>query len=429
MQTGLSTKNAPSPWVVLPHYAFGALAFLAACILLFFTSPDLLQHYLSPRLFTLTHILVLGWITMVIFGALYQLIPVVMEVRLYSEKLAITTFVLFGAGLITLSVSFWTFIFGRSIGLEAGGYMIVVAILLFTINIILSALKTERKTIENTFIITSILWLLLAVIIGIIMVLNFAFQFISVSHLQLLKMHAHIGFIGWFLLLVVGVASKLMPMFLIVHGLPRKLLNYAFFLINIGLLMLSVGYYIFPEIWLLALSGLLVIAGIIAFLRFNYVAFSKRIRKKLDVGLKMSATAFIMLGISVILGVIAVISPDFTATFQIKIEITYGVLIVLGFLSSLVLGQTYKTLPFIIWLKKYQSKVGKTKVPLPMELYSDKIAHYHFYTFVAGIIILVAGILISGVVLIKIGAVLLVITAVLYNYNVFKIILHKEKQL
>ena len=64
-----------------------------------------------------------------------------------------------------------------------------------------------------------------------------------------------------------------------------------------------------------------------------------------------------------------------------------------------------------------------------MELYSDKIAHYHFYTFVAGIIILVAGILISGVVLIKIGAVLLVITAVLYNYNVFKIILHKEKQL
>ena len=429
MQTGLSTKNAPSPWVVLPHYAFGALAFLAACILLFFTSPDLLQHYLSPRLFTLTHILVLGWITMVIFGALYQLIPVVMEVRLYSEKLAITTFVLFGAGLITLSVSFWTFIFGRSIGLEAGGYMIVVAILLFTINIILSALKTERKTIENTFIITSILWLLLAVIIGIIMVLNFAFQFISVSHLQLLKMHAHIGFIGWFLLLVVGVASKLMPMFLIVHGLPRKLLNYAFFLINIGLLMLSVGYYIFPEIWLLALSGLLVIAGIIAFLRFNYVAFSKRIRKKLDVGLKMSATAFIMLGISVILVVIAVISPDFTATFQIKIEITYGVLIVLGFLSSLVLGQTYKTLPFIIWLKKYQSKVGKTKVPLPMELYSDKIAHYHFYTFVAGIIILVAGILISGVVLIKIGAVLLVITAVLYNYNVFKIILHKEKQL
>lgn len=428
MQTGLSTKNAPSPYVVLPHYAFGAIAFLVACILLYFTAPDLTRHYLSPRLFTLTHILVLGWITMVIFGALYQLIPVVMEVRLYSEKMAMATFILFGAGLITLSVSFWTFTFGKNIGLEVGGYLIVVAIVIFAINIIVTASKTERKTIENTFIITSILWLLLTVIIGVIMVLNFEFHFISVSHLQLLKMHAHIGFIGWFLMLVIGVGGKLMPMFLIVHKLPRKLLVYSFYLINSGLLLLSAGYYYFPEMWFLALSGLLVILGIIAFLRFNYAAFSKRIRKKLDIGLKLSATAFIMLAICILLGVLAVISPDFVATIQTRLEIIYGVLIILGFLSALVMGQTYKTLPFIIWLKKYQSKVGKSKVPLPMELYSDKVAHYHFYTFVAGIIILIAGILINEVIVIKSGAVLLVITAVLYNYNVFKIILHKERK-
>lgn len=428
MQTGLSTKNAPSPYVVLPHYAFGAIAFLVACILLFFIAPDMTRHYLSPKLFTLTHVLVLGWITMVIFGALYQLIPVVMEVRLYSEKLAITTFLLFGVGLIILSVSFWSFTFTKNIGLEVGGYMIVVAVLLFAINIIVTAVKTERKTIENTFIVTSILWLLLTVILGIIMVLNFTFHFISVSHLQLLKMHAHIGFVGWFLLLVIGVGGKLMPMFLIVHKLPGKLLVYSFYLINGGLLLLSVGYYYFSEMWVLTVSGLLIILGIIAFLRFNYVAFSKRIRKKLDIGLKLSATAFIMLAVCILLGVLAVISPDFVATIQTRLEIIYGVLIVFGFLSALVLGQTYKTLPFIIWLKKYQSKVGKSKVPLPMELYSDKVAHYHFYTFVAGIIILIAGILINGIIIIKSGAVLLVITAVLYNYNVFKIILHKERK-
>lgn len=428
MQAGLSTKNAPSPSVVLPHYAFGAIAFLVACILLFFIAPDLTRHYLSPRLFTLTHILVLGWISIVIFGALYQLIPVVMEVRLYSEKLAITTFILFGAGLIILSVSFWNFTFTRSIGLEAGGYMIVAGVLLFTINIITTAAKTERKTIENTFIITSILWLLLTVIVGIIMVLNFEFHFISVSHLQLLKMHAHIGFVGWFLLLVIGVGGKLMPMFLIVHKLPGKLLVYSYYLINGGLLLLSVGYYYFPEMWFLTLSGLLIMLGIIAFLRFNYIAFSKRIRKKLDIGLKLSATAFIMLAICVLLGVLAVISPDFVATIQTRLEIIYGVLIIFGFLTALVLGQTYKTLPFIIWLKKYQSKIGKSKVPLPMELYSDKVAHYHFYTYVAGIIILIAGIVVNSIILIKAGAVLLVITAIMYNYNVFKIILHKERK-
>ncbi len=428
MQAGLSTKNAPSPNVVLPYFAFGAISFLVASIVLFIAAPDLTNHYLSPRLLTLTHLLVLGWITMIIFGALYQLIPVVMEVKLYSEKLAVITFFLFGAGLITLSASFWTFNFGRNIGLEVGGYLIIVAVFLFGFNTIMSAAKTERKNIENAFIITAVIWLLLTVTLGILLVLNFAFNFIPGSHLQLLKMHAHIGFVGWFLMLVIGVASKLMPMFLIVHKLPLKLLQYAYYLINGGLILLSVGYYYFPEKWFMLISALLVLAGVTAFLRFNYVAFSKRIRKKLDVGMKLSAAAFIMLGISLVLGTISLLSPGFLGVIQTRIEIAYGVLIVLGFLTALVLGQTYKTLPFIIWLQKYQAKVGKMKVPLPQELYSEKISNYHFLTFVSGIIVLIAGILLSEVLIVKIGAALMILTAALYNYNVFKIILHKEKK-
>jgi len=428
MQAGLSTKNAPSPNVILPYFSFGALSFMVASVVLFIVAPDLTRHYLSPRLLTLTHILILGWISMIIFGALYQLIPVVMEVKLYSEKLAVISFFLFAIGLITLSTSFWTFNFSRNIGLEVGGYLIITAVALFGINTLMSAAKTERKNIENVFIITSVVWLLLTVTLGILMVLNFAFHFIPGSHLELLKLHAHIGFIGWFLMLVVGVASKLMPMFLIVHKLPVKLLSYAYFLINGGLILLSIGYYYFPEKWFMLLSALPILAGVIAFLRYNYVAFSKRIRKKLDVGMKLSATAFIMLAISMVMGLAILIGPDLLGAMQTRFEIAYGILIVLGFLTSLVLGQTYKTLPFIIWLQKYQSKVGKTKVPLPQELYSEKLAGYHFYTFVASITVLIIGILMASVMVIQVGAVLMILTAALYNYNVFKIVLHKEKK-
>ncbi len=426
MQAGLSTKNAPSPNVVLPHYAFGALSFLVAATMLFFAAGDLVGHYLSPKLLSITHVLVLGWITMIIFGALYQLIPVIMEVKLYSEKLALVNFFIFGTGLVLLSASFWTFTFGRSIMLETGGVMVVLSMVLFAINTILSAVKTEVKNIENITIITAIFWLILTVVLGLIIVLNFAFQFIPGSHLQLLKSHAHIGMVGWFLLLVVGVASKLMPMFLIVHKLPRKLLVYAYILINIGLIALSLGYYFFNEPWFLTLSATTVIAGIVSFLRFNFIAFSKRIRKKLDVGMKMSALGFILLGISLVFGLFSVLSLEFTSQIQTRIEISYGVLLLFGFLSSLILGQTYKTLPFIVWLKKYQSKVGKQKVPLPLELYSDRIANIHLITFVLGIIMLITGILTGTVLIIQIAAVLLIITGLLYNYNVFKIIFHKE---
>jgi len=365
---------------------------------------------------------------MIIFGALYQLIPVVMEVKLFSEKLAVISFFLFAVGLITLSASFWTFTFSRNIGLEVGGYFIITAVLLFGINTLMSAAKTERKNIENAFIITSVIWLLLTVTLGILMVLNFAFHFIPGSHLELLKLHAHIGFIGWFLMLIIGVASKLMPMFLIVHKLPVKLLSYAYYLINGGLILLSVGYYYFPEKWFMLLSALPILIGVIAFLRYNYVAFSKRIRKKLDTGMKLSATAFIMLAISMVMGFAILIGPNLLGALQTRFEIAYGILIVLGFLTALVLGQTYKTLPFIIWLQKYQSKVGKIKVPLPQELYSEKLAGYHFYTFVASIIVLIGGILLAEVLVIQIGAALMILTAALYNYNVFKIVFHKEKK-
>ncbi len=425
MQAGLSTLNAPAPRVVLPYYGFGAIAFLISGIILFIAAPDMINHYLSPKLLSLTHLLVLGWISMIIFGALYQLIPVVMEVKLYSERLALITFFLFGTGILILVWSFWFFKFQRSIGLEIGGVLLILTVMLFAVNMFKSALKTERRNIENGFIVTSIVYLMLTVILGFLMVLNFMVPFIPRSHLDLLKLHAHLGMIGWFLLLVIGVASKLMPMFLIVHKLPVKLLSYSFYLINAGLILLALAFYFYPKSLVLTAFSLLILAGILFFLRFVFIAFKKRIRRKLDIGMRFSALAFILLFISLLLGVVSVLSPGIIGKFQVRLEIIYGVLIILGFFTSLILGQTYKTLPFIIWLQKYQSKVGKEKTPLPMELYSEKVAVLHFWTYLAGLILLITGILFASSLVIRIAAIIFIVTGLLYNYNVFKIILHK----
>ena len=428
MQAGLSTQNAPAPYVVLPHYAFGAIAFLVAGVMLFLASGDLTTHYFSAKLLALTHMLVLGWITMVIFGALYQLIPVVMEVKLFSERLAFITFIMFGAGLILLSLSFWSFNFQAGSGLQSGGGLLLVAVVLFSINAHKSASQSERKTIENRFIVTSVGYLFLTALLGFLLILNYSMPFIPRTHIEMIKLHAHLGMIGWFLFLVIGVASKLMPMFLIVHKLPVKLLNYAFYLINAGLVLLGLAFYFFPEKLVILFSSLLIVAGIVLFLRFNYLAFKKRIRRKLDIGMRLSAMAFIMLSVSLLIGLMTAIAPEFLASLGPRLDIVYGVTIILGFFSSLVLGQTYKTLPFIIWLKKYQSRVGKEKTPLPVDLYSERVAKAHFWTYLAGIILLVTGILAGSTIIIKGAALLIIITGILYNYNVFKIIFHKVKQ-
>ncbi len=431
MQAGLSTKNAPSPSVVLPHFVFAALMFLTASVVMLVAAPQLvLPYHLNSGMLTLTHLMVLGFITMIIFGSLYQLIPVVMEVKLYSEMLAKITFWLFGSGLLILVFNFWEADFGSAqnwLWFEISGTLILTGVILFAINTLKSAFHSERMDMGNIFVVTGIIYLVLTVSLAILIIINFAHPFIPVSVLDLLKMHLTLGLTGWFLFLVIGVSSKLMPMFLIIHKLPDYLLKYTYYLLNIGVIALATTYYFYPQPWALMLSALPILAGIILYLSYNYYAFKHRFRKNLDTGMKLSKAAFIILAFTVLLGIFSMVSPDFLSPFQLHIDIAFIMSILFGFLTALILGQTYKTLPFIVWLQKYSAKVGKQKIPLPQEIYSDRIASLHMKTFYVAFTFLILGELAGLVWLIQAAGAMFIITAVLYNYNVFKIVFHKEK--
>lgn len=431
MQTGLSTKNAPAPSVVLPHFIFAAIAFFVSSVIMFIAAPKLSLHfYLNSEMLTLTHLMVLGFITMIIFGSLYQLIPVIMEVKLYSELLAKITFYLFGTGLIILSAAFWknSFWVGQHRHwFEVAGTLILLSVIFFAINTLKSAAKSKRMDIGNIFVITAIIYLLITVLMGILTIINLALNFIPINGIDLLKMHVNIGLTGWFLFLIIGVSSKLIPMFLINHKVPESLLKISYFLLNAGLIILVATLYFYPKHWAILVSSLPLFAAVVLFLRFNYVAFKHRLRKNLDVGMQLSKTALIILAFILVLGLWVIVDPEFTRVFQYRIDTAFGMSIVFGFFTALILGQTYKTLPFIVWLQKYQAKVGKQKIPLPHELYSARIASTHRETYLAAFIFLIVGELTAWTWLIQIAALLFIITAGLYNINVFKIVFHKEK--
>ncbi len=432
MQAGLSTQNAPSPSVVLPHFVFGAFSFLvASVVMMLYAGSFVLPFHLNSKLLVLTHVTILGFLTTIIFGALYQLIPVVMEVKLYSEKIAKTTFVLYGTGVIILIISFWEATFGAAqnwLWFEISGTVILISVLLFVFNTLKSAAKSTVKNRGNVFVKTSIVYLLITVLLAITMIINFARPFLPVSVIDLLKMHMHLGLAGWFLFLVIGVSSKLMPMFLIIHKLPEKLLDYSYYLLNAGLILLVAVLSFYPVHFAVVLSGVLMLAGVLLYLKYIRYAFKHRFRKNLDTGMKYSGVAFVMLAFVLFAGMVALLFPGMWGALSVRIDIVYGMSFVLGFLSALVLSQTYKTLPFIIWLKKYQAKVGKEKTPMPHELYSDRIAKIHMQTYLVAFVFLIAGELAGWVWLIRSAGALFFITALLYNYNVLKIVFHKQKK-
>lgn len=416
------TSTSPKASVVLPHYAFAAVAFLSLNVLIFFSREAFIGHYFHPKLLAITHIAVLGWGVMIIFGALYQLLPVILNVSIYSGKLAKATFLFLASGTIMLVACFWFFEVG--IFMQIASILVLTAFLCFNLNIYLTAKKSKSWEIETDFILTACLWLLLTGIAGLLMVFNFRFPFLPDSHLTYLKLHAHLGIAGWFLLLIIGVGSRLFPMFLLVHKTKSGLLNYCYYLINAGVLGFILQQLLaFPSwanlIWIASIGS-----GILLFISYCVYAYKSRIRKELDLPMKLTAGAITLLLLPLAIILFLNLDGGKEDTMYLQICIAYGVTIFMGFITALILGQTFKTLPFIIWMHRYQKLVGKKKTPLPKDLYSQKFLLWQNFSYALGLFTLLSGIVCTEDYLLRIGAFLFILTGLFYVINVYKMLFH-----
>lgn len=419
----ITGKNAPSLSVVVPHFIFGAFCWFFVSLLIIIRPDAFTQHYFNNGLLAITHLLVLGWLTMIIWGALYQLIPVIFEVRLFSEVLARLTFYLLAVGVIGLSAGFW---FGRLGSMvTTSGIIILISVMLFVFNVMKTIVLARKKGIEQLFIRTSVIWLLITVIIGVIASFNLIHAFLPVSHLQVLKLHAHAGMAGWFFLLVIGVASKLFPMFLVVDELKVTALKSSYFLINTALIVgLVASYFDWPR--MVQITLLLGIIGLLSFMFFVFHAYKKRIKKSLDIGMRQTIVAFIFLTSGLVM-LIWINIAGVPVSLKTPMAIAYGSAIFIGFFTALTLGQTYKTLPFILWLKHYQDRVGKEKTPMPRDLYNKKMAGIQMVVFALGFVSFTMAVLFQNEVFVRVSGIVLGVSAVIYGFNLLKVVLHKPK--
>ena len=200
------------------------------------------------------------------------------------------------------------------------------------------------------------------------------------------------------------------------------MLKYAFIFQNAGLvLFLADGYFLGVTARVL-IYALIVLVGIVCWLLFLFDNYKNRLRKRVELLMKHSFLSFLALIIAVLL------IPAVYFAEGYRWAMLYGTLIFMGWITSIILGKTFKTLPFIIWNDHYKNLSGKVKVPLPKDLYSEKLTVWQFRIFIAAFLVFALGIIVQNVLVIRAGATLWVAVAVLYNVNVFKLILHKKKQ-
>jgi hypothetical protein len=106
------------------------------------------------------------------------------------------------------------------------------------------------------------------------------------------------------------------------------------------------------------------------------------------------------------------------------IPILYGFTIFFGWLTAMILGMTFKTLPFIIWNKVYSHVAGKN--PAPKELFSEPLFRWMTLLYIPGYVLVLAGVGFGADWVLKAGCFGLLAAAMLYVCNVGLILWHKR---
>lgn len=413
-------RNTPDTAVV-PFYLYAAVSFLVCSILLILSTESFTQHYFSPQILAITHGMALGWGTMIILGASHQLVPVLTEKPLFSIKLAHISFFLAAAGIPLLVYGFYTFNMGWPS--KWGGRLVLLSVMSYQVNIFKSVKTGKGVNIFSLFIVTAASWLFITALLGLALVYNFTYPFLPKDVLTYLPFHAHAGILGWFLMLIIGVGSRLIPMFLISKYQNNRRLRLIYLLINGGLIYFLLSYYFhFP--YPVLITGLAIGAALSFFLHYIFRVWQSRIRRKVDQPMRISLLSVAMMLLPLFI-LLVVSGYRISGKPLNRLVLLYGFLIFFGWMTSLILGMTFKTLPFIIWNKCYHDKAGLMKTPDPKSLMSDRLFMAMGISYIAGFLLYAFGIFGGYANLLKAGATALILAAVCYNLNVLKIWRHK----
>lgn len=422
--TGNTEKSATTSYrVVLPFYFYAAVAFFVATILLLLSATSFSGHYFHPHTLAITHIMALGWGTMIILGAGHQLVPVLIEGKLYSNKLAYASFLFAAIGIPLLVYGFYFFDMGWPA--KWGGRLILLAIIAYLINLAVSMAKSKHGNVHSVFVFIATIWLLATATIGLMLVYNFNYPFMPANSIKYLPLHAHVGIIGWFSLLIMGVGSRLIPMFLISkYNNPRRLW-WIYALINGGLLAFVFIFLYTNSRSLLLFPFSFVVLAISLFGNYCYKSYQQRIRKKVDEQMKVSLLSVIMMLLPVIFVIVIIALLLISSSENIQLVIAYGFIIFFGWITAIILGMTFKTLPFIVWNKVYHHLAGKGKTPNPKDLFNNRVFKCMVISYILGFILFTVGIFLGYESVLQVAAALLVCTSSLYNLNVIKLLMHK----
>jgi len=362
--TGPASKAPP---FLLPgeHFAAAVVFLAAAAVGTVLVAPPLSAGaFPSPGVIGVTHLFTLGWITTSIMGALYQFLPVALGESIRSVRVAHVTF-----GLYVMGVPLFVYgvVAGHPMAMMLGAGTFGAGILAFVANVSTTLHRARRRDVTWWALTGALVYLVVTLVLGLTLAGNLWKGYLGAGRFMVLGVHLHIALGGWVLLVIVGVAQKLLPMFLLSHGVGERLARAAVALIAAGAAWLALLHHVLSAaLWRGA--AVLMGAGLACFLAQAVLFYRHRHRPALDPGMRLAAAGLVLLGLGLVLA-----GPAVLMAVPPRVWTAYVLAVVLG-ISLFVAALYYKIVPFLVWYHRYGPLAGKQPVPRVGELYSARAA-------------------------------------------------------
>jgi len=386
----ISQDFAPPFKLIAPYFIIGICSFVFSTFLLFgldLSSLDSLHH----TTLSWVHVFLLGFVMMIIFGAMAQLVPVVLEVGHFAVELYYIIYPLLFIGTILMGYGF----LNAPALLPYGGIVVLIALLIFVLETFLTIKKVKKLNLVMVSVLLANCFLFLGLIFGILMALGYAGT-ISIDIHALLKAHIYLVLVGYVGITIMGMSLILLPMFWLSHSFSWKPVTYSLYLVSFGVIAVMFSS-LFDDIALEYTGYTLTLFALLLYFYQIYIIFKTRVRMDKDIYLKSLLFSYGSLFVTIIMGVVYLFFPTQS------LLLTIGWIAILGYITFIINGHLYKIVPFLVWYEKFSPLIGKQKVPMLAQIVPLRSSKIQFLLSATGVIIGALGILFSSDEIFKAG--------------------------
>lgn len=408
----ISQEFAPPYKLVIPYFLIGSVFYLISIVYTFVFDVSDLQH-LDSRIFAWVHLYLLGFLMMVIFGAMAQLLPVILSVGHFGVELFYVIWPLLAVGTLLMVGGF---LFYPAL-LPYGGTVILISMLIFIFDIYMTLKRVESFNLAVSTVFIANTSLLIGIIVGIIMALGYAGQ-IDVDITALLKAHVYLVVGGYIVITIMGLSMILIPMFGLSHNFSQKPVGIAVSLVSLSIVLVLASVLFEIDYVAYAAYGLIFI-GMCLYLYQIGILYKKRARKIQDIYSHSMMLSYGSLLVSIFFG-IGYFIFDIQKLLIVSMWLIFG-----GFFGFLVSGHLYKIVPFLVWFEKFSPLVGKQKVPMLAQMVPDRAAYIQVIFTAIGLLLSIVGLLISNTDIFRAGVSFMSMGALFFIYSLIYILNYK----